>query len=123
MTLKWMAVLVATVSLTLFVTANVAVGTVHGDPVPFLVNVLAVAAAGTATVLAVVAELHERIDGRITALTEFLIDRLNELDHNAGDRNAGFVEGYLLSHGGKDSAVVSIGPRLHGRRAMLGGDD
>jgi hypothetical protein len=123
MTLKWMAVVVAAVSLTLCVTANVVVWTTHGgDPVPFLVNVLALTTAGTATVLAVVADLHERLDARITALTEFLITRLNELDDNAGDHNSGFVEGYLLSRT-QDSAVVPIGPRLHGRRAMLGGDD
>jgi hypothetical protein len=123
MTLKWMAVVVAAVSLTLCVTANVVVETVQGgDQVPFLVNVLAITAAGAATVLAVVADLHERLNARITALTEFLITRLNELDHNAGDRNSGFVEGYLLSRG-QESAVVPIGPRLHGRRAMLGGDD
>lgn len=123
MTLKWMAVVVAAVSLTLCVTANVVVGTVNGgDPVPFVVNVLAIAATGTATVLAVVADLHERLNARITALTEFLIARLNELDHNAGDHNAGFVEGYLLSRG-QDPSVVPIGPRLHSRRAMLGGDD
>ena len=122
MTLKWMAVVVAAVSLTLCVTANVVVGTVHGGPVPFLVNVLAITTAGTAIVLAVVADLHERLNGRITALTEFLIARLNELDNHAGDRNAGFVEGYLLSHS-QDAAVVPIGPRLPGRRAMIGGDD
>ncbi|MEQ4301182.1 hypothetical protein ABNF97_07300 [Plantactinospora sp. B6F1] len=123
MTLKWMAVVVAAVSLTLCVTANVVVGTVHGgDPVPFLVNVLAVTATGTAIVLAVIADLHERLNARITALTEFLITRLNELDRNAGDHNTGFVEGYLLSRN-QDPAVVPIGPRLHGRRAMLGGDD
>ena len=122
MTLKWMAVVVAAVSLTLCVTANVVVGTVHGEPVPFLVNVFATTTAGTAIVLAVVADLHERLNGRITALTEFLIARLNELDNHAGDRNAGFVEGYLLSHS-QDAAVVPIGPRLHGRRAMIGGDD
>ncbi|AVT33832.1 MULTISPECIES: hypothetical protein [unclassified Plantactinospora] len=123
MTLKWMAVVVAAVSLTLCVTANVVVGTVHGgDPVPFLVNVLAITATGTAIVLAVIADLHERLNARITALTEFLIARLNELDRNTGDHNTGFVEGYLLSRN-QDSAVVPIGPRMHGRRAMLGGDD
>ncbi|MFY1675246.1 hypothetical protein ACN27G_35790 [Plantactinospora sp. WMMB334] len=123
MTLKWMAVVVAAVSLTLCVTANVVVGAAHGgDGVPFLVNALAVTTAGTATVLAVVADLHERLNARITALTDYLTSRMNELDRNTGDHNAGFVEGYLLSRG-HDSAVVPIGPRLHGRRAMLGGDD
>jgi hypothetical protein len=122
MTLKWMAVVVAAVSVTLCVTANVVVGTVQGQQVPVIVNIVAITGAGTGTVLAFVADLHERLDGRITALTEFLIARLNDLDNHAGDRNAGFVEGYLLSHG-QDAAVVPIAPRMHGRRAMIGGDD
>jgi hypothetical protein len=122
MTLKWMAVVVAAVSVTLCVTANVVVGTVQGQHVPVIVNIVAITGAGTGTVLAFVADLHERLDGRITALTEFLIARLNDLDNHAGDRNAGFVEGYLLSHG-QDAAVVPIAPRMHGRRALIGGDD
>jgi hypothetical protein len=122
MTLKWMAVLVAAVSMTLCVTTNVVIGTVSGQQVPIVVNLLAIIAAASATVLAVVADLYDRLNGRLTALTEFLVARLNEIDSNAGDRNAGFVEGYLLSHR-QDPAVVPIGPRMHGRRAMFGGDD
>ncbi|GAB3816032.1 hypothetical protein [Micromonospora zhanjiangensis] len=122
MTLKWMAVVVAAVSATLCVTANVVVGTVQGQQVPVIVNLVAVVGAGAGTVLAVVADLHERLDGRITALTEFLVARLNDLDDRTGDRNTGFVEGYLLSHG-QDAAVVPIAPRMHGRRAMIGSDD
>ncbi|MEV4757645.1 hypothetical protein AB0J86_21385 [Micromonospora sp. NPDC049559] len=122
MTLKWMAVVVAAVSATLCVTANVVVGSMNGAPVPVVVNLIAITTAGSATVLAVVADLYDRLDGRVTALTEFLIARLNEIDARTGDRNAGFVEGYLLNHG-QDAAVVPIGPRVHGRRAMIGGDD
>jgi hypothetical protein len=122
MTLKWMAVVVAAVSVTLCVTANVVVGTVNGGQVPIVVNLLTITAAGSATVLAVVADLHDRLNGRVTALTEFLIARLDEIDDRTGDRNAGFVEGYLLNHG-QDAAVVPIGSRMHGRRAMSGGDD
>jgi glutamine synthetase type III len=122
MTLKWMAVMVAVVSATLCVTANVVVAMVNGNELPVVVNMLALTAAGSATVLAVVADLHYRLNGRITALTEFLVARLNEIEAHAGDRNAGFVEGYLLNHS-QDAAVVPIGPRTHGRRAMIGGDD
>ncbi|ROT32141.1 hypothetical protein [Micromonospora sp. HM5-17] len=123
MTLKWLAVVVAAVSLTLFVTTNVVVGTVRGGgPAPLLVNVLALTVAGTATVLAVVAGLHERLDARITALTDFLVARLNDLDRTAGDSHTAFVEGYLLSRA-QDPAVVPIGPRLRERRAMISGDD
>lgn len=122
MTLKWMAIMVAAVSATLCVTVNVLVGALSHHDVPVVINMAAITAAGIGTVLAVVAELYDRISARITALTEFLIARLNELDTHAGDRNAGFVEGYLLSHG-QDAAVVPIGPRARWRRAMTGGED
>ena len=108
MTLKWMAVVVAAVSVTLCVTANVVVGTVERRAAFRSRQPLRYHRAGTAIVLAVVAELHERLNGRITALTEFLVARLNEIDARTGDRNTGFVEGYLLSHG-QDAAVVPIG--------------
>ncbi|MEV7329160.1 hypothetical protein [Micromonospora sp. NPDC093244] len=113
MTLKWLAVVVATVSMTLWVTGNVVTLVVNGGQLPLLVNLLALITAGTAVILAVVAELHERLNDRISALTEFLVARLNEIESHTGDRNTGFVEGYLLSHG-QDAAVVPFGRRGRG---------
>ncbi|MEV4820313.1 hypothetical protein ACGFIE_11305 [Micromonospora sp. NPDC049275] len=113
MTLKWWAVVVATVSMTLWATGNVVTLAVNGGQLPLLVNLLALTSAGTAVILAVVAELHERLDDRISALTEFLVARLNEIETHTGDRNTGFVEGYLLSHG-QDAAVVPFGRRGRG---------
>ncbi|MDG4833298.1 hypothetical protein O7627_28915 [Solwaraspora sp. WMMD1047] len=122
MTLKWMAVVVAAVAGTLCATANIVAGPFYGGTVPDIVNLVSVSVASGAVVLAVVAALHDRLDDRMTALTEFLIARLNELDARSGDRNAGFVEGYLLQHR-NDPAVVPIGQRLAGRRSTLGGDE
>lgn len=122
MPLKWMAVVVATVSSTLCATANVAVGTLQGRAAPMLLNVLTITVASVSTLLAVIAELHERLDARIDALTDFLVTRLNELDSRSGDHNAGFVEGYLLNHA-HDATVVPLGTRLSGRRAIIGNDD
>ncbi|MET8306524.1 MULTISPECIES: hypothetical protein [unclassified Micromonospora] len=113
MTLKWLAVVVATVSMTLWLTGNVVTLAVNGGQLPMLVNLLALTSAGTAVILAVVAELHERLNDRISALTEFLVARLNEIENHTGDRNTGFVEGYLLSHG-QDAAVVPFGRRGRG---------
>jgi hypothetical protein len=121
MALKWGAVVVAAISVTVLVTANVLVAVLRTGAVPTVVNMATVASAGVAVVLAVVAELYGRMNARITALAEFLVARLNELDTHAGDRNAGFVEGFLLSQG-QDAAVVPIGSR-QGRRAMNGGED
>ncbi|MGC5018515.1 hypothetical protein [Micromonospora sp. DT47] len=113
MTLKWWAVVVAAVSTTSCVTANVVIGAVEGEQIPLVVNLFALTTAGTAVVLAVVAELHERLNDRVSALTEFLVARLNEIETHTGDRNTGFVEGYLLSHG-QDAAVVPFGRRGRG---------
>ncbi|MEU0547434.1 hypothetical protein ACLQ25_29175 [Micromonospora sp. DT44] len=113
MTLKWWGVVVATVSMTLWATGNVVTLAVNGGQLPLLVNLLALTSAGTAVILAVVAELHERLNDRISALTEFLVARLNEIETHTGDRNTGFVEGYLLSHG-QEAAVVPFGRRGRG---------
>ena len=113
MTLKWLAVVVATVSLTLCVTGKAVTLAVNGGQLPLLVNLLTLTAAGTAVILAVLAELHDRLNDRVSALTEFLVARLNEIETSTGDRNSGFVEGYLLSHG-QDAAVVPFGRRGRG---------
>ncbi|WP_432903285.1 hypothetical protein ACQP1S_04480 [Micromonospora matsumotoense] len=113
MTLKWMAVVVAAVSLTACVTANLVVGVRPGGQIPLVVNLFALTAAGTAVVLAVVAELHDRLNDRVSALTDFLVARLNEIEARTGDRNTGFVEGYLLNQG-REATVVPLGRRGRG---------
>ncbi|MFG1776174.1 hypothetical protein ACGFIR_05500 [Micromonospora sp. NPDC049051] len=113
MTLKWMAVVIAAVSLTLGVTGNVVTLAVNGGQLPLLVNLVALTAAGTAVILAVVAELHDRLNDRVSALTDFLVGRLKEIEERSGDRNSGFVEGYLLNHG-QEAAVVPFGRRGRG---------
>lgn len=122
MTLKWSAVVIAAVALTLGVTANIAVALIPGTRLPGAVNVLAITAAGSAVVLVVVADLHARLDARITNLTEFLVARLDELDSRGGDRNAGFVEGYLLGRQ-QDETVIPITVRGGGRRPIACRDD
>lgn len=113
MTLKWLAVLVATVSVTLSVTGNVVVSAVNGGELPLIVNLFALTTAGTAVVLAVLVDLYDRLNDRLTALTEFLVARLNDIEAHAGDHNAGFVEGYLLSRD-QEASVVPFGPRGRG---------
>jgi hypothetical protein len=112
MTLKWLAVVVAVVSLTSGVTGNV-VMVVNGGQFPLIANISVLTIAGTAVVLAVVAELYDRLNDRISALTEFLVARLNDIEAHTGDRNTGFVEGYLLSHG-QEGTVVPFGRRGRG---------
>jgi hypothetical protein len=121
MPLKWSAVLVATVATTLCVTANVAVAVAHTQ-LPEVVNLLTVATAASAVVVAVIAERHERLTARVDQLTERLVEKLEDLDSRTGDRNTGFVEGYLLRHT-PEASVVPLTPRNGQRRASIGGDD
>lgn len=104
MPLKWVAIVVAAVSVTLCVSINVLVGSLSDHEVPVVVNMATVAATVVGTVLAVIAELYERISARITALTEFVVARLNEIDARAADD---FAEEFLLS-ADRGAAVVPI---------------
>ncbi|MER7167494.1 hypothetical protein [Micromonospora sp. NPDC000207] len=110
MTLKWLAVVVGAVSLTVVLTGNVVVGVVSGGQLPLVVNLVALTAAGTSVVVAVLAELTERLNNRLSALTDYLVERLDEVEESAGDRNAGFVEGYLLSHRPEATVVPFVRP-------------
>jgi hypothetical protein len=130
MPLKWSAVVVATVAVTLCVTANILVGVLSARQVPIVVNLFAVAIAAVTTIVAVMAEFYQRVSDRLSALSEFLVVRLAELDDRTGDRNTGFVEGYLLGQGhdggplgqSGEASVVPLGYRSS-RRAMSGSDD
>lgn len=122
MTLKWIAVVVAVVSATLFTSTNAVMEALSGRDAPAAFNMAVIAASSVGVVLAVLAQLHERLNARITALTETLAAQLTEVDRHTGDRNAGFVEGYLLGQA-PDAEVVPIGSRAHGRRVLGGGDD
>ena len=55
MTLKWSAVVVATVAVTLCVTANILVGVLSARQVPTVVNLFAVTIAAVTTLVAVMA--------------------------------------------------------------------
>ncbi|MDG4822853.1 hypothetical protein O7635_13440 [Asanoa sp. WMMD1127] len=111
MALKWGAVVIAAVSVTLFATANITVGVLETSEMPTAFNMATIAAASVGAVVAVLAEMYARVTARITALAEFVAARLNELDAHTGDRNAGFVEGYLLSHDPEAGAVVPFAQR------------
>lgn len=107
MPLKWISALVATGCVTAFITANAVGGSV---PVP--VN-LALAAGGAASsVLAVAAELYQRLDARLDELSDFLAARLDEVESRTGDYNAGFVEGFLS----RPETPVTPLPARTGRR-------
>lgn len=115
MALKWAGILVSVIAITLAVTANLFA---TDDALPDLVNMVSIAAAAVAIVVAIMADLYVRIDTKLDRLNGLVLARFDQLDEETGDRNAGFVEGYLLSRA-PESSVVPLAPR--GRRAM--GDD
>ena len=115
MTLKRAAVVAATVAVTQCLTVNILVGALTGGEVPTIVNLFTLATASVSTVVAVQAEFHNRTQERLSAMTDFLIARLAEIDERTSDHNTGFVEGYLLGHE-RDSTVRPLASPGHGRR-------
>ncbi|MCZ7373560.1 hypothetical protein [Micromonospora sp. WMMC250] len=108
--MKWWAIVVAALTVALCLSGNVLAIVLKGDPLPLSVNLVAISTVSCALVLTVVAEIQERLDDRISALTEFLVARLNEIETHTGDRNTGFVEGYLMWQG-QEAKVVPIRSR------------
>jgi hypothetical protein len=121
MPLKWCALLVAAVATTACLTANLVTGLAHGR-LPILLDLLTLGTTAVAVTVAVVAERFDRLTGRVNQLAEVLVNRLDELDARTGDRNTGFVEGYLLRNS-PDAAVVPLNSRGGPRRASVGADD
>jgi len=119
MALKWISALVAVGSFAAFATANAVLAVVPAGEVPIAVNLVLVAICAIGAVLAVVAELYQRIDSRLAVLSDFLVTRLNELESGAGDHNSGFVEGYLAAQStGGDASVVPMPSRGQRPRAV-----
>jgi hypothetical protein len=122
---KWAAVLVAVVIVALDTLANLLLATLTAHAVPDAVNLFAAALASVAAVLAFGAHVAARTDARIDLIVELLTDRFQELETRIGDRNSGFVEGYMLGHA--TDAAVPEAPVVHlvprGARRVQHGDD
>jgi hypothetical protein len=78
MALKWASSLVTVAALAAFTTANV-VGALMGGGVPVMVNALLITVCALATLLTVLAELYRRLEARLEVLSEFLVDRLDDI--------------------------------------------
>jgi hypothetical protein len=122
---KWVAVLVAVVTVALDTLANLLLATLTAHSVPDVVNLFAAALASVAAVIAFGAYLAARLDARLDLIVELLTGRFEELETSVGDRNSGFVEGYMLGHAAEaavpEAAVVHLAPR--GPRRVQHGDD
>jgi hypothetical protein len=107
---KWAMVLVAVVISALDALANLLVAVLTPHAVPVVVNLFALAVAGVAAIFAFVAHLAVRADARIERVVGVMTQRLEDLEARVGDRNSGFVEGYMLGHlvDGPEAAVVPL---------------
>jgi hypothetical protein len=107
MALKWVSGLAAAAGMGMFVTANVV-----SHDIPIVVNLVLVATWSGGAILAVVAELYERLDSRLGVISDFLVTRLDEL---AGHLEV--LDARTSGHGPDDvlaednSAVLPMAPR------------
>jgi hypothetical protein len=121
---KWTGILTAAVTTALAVLANLLLATLTPHAVPDPINGFAIAVVVVGTLMAFIAYLQERSDRKMDRFIEFLVERLDDLEARIGDRNNGFVEGYLLGHENSAEApapVVPLTPR--GARRTMSGDD
>ena len=110
---KWAAVLVAVVISALDALANLLLAVLTPHAVPAIVNLFALAVAGVAAIFAFMAHLAGRADAKIDGVVGALTQRLEDLEARVGDRNSGFVEGYMVGHSmdGPEASVVPLSPR------------
>ena len=122
---KWAAVLVSVVTVALDTLANLLLAFLTPHSVPDVVNLFALTLAGGGAVIAFGAHVAMRFDAKLDLVIELLTTRLEELENRIGDRNTGFVEGYMLSHTAETSIpeapVVQLTPR--GPRRVHHGED
>ena len=122
---KWAAVLVSVVTVALDTLANLLLAFLTPHSVPDVVNLFALTLAAAGAVIAFGAHVAVRFDEKLDLVIQLLTTRLEELENRIGDRNTGFVEGYMLSHTTETSVpeapVVQLTPR--GPRRVHHGED
>jgi hypothetical protein len=112
MALKWASSLVTAVAVAVFGTANI-VTAQAGRQVPEAVNLILIAIAALAAALTAIAEFQLRLDARLSVLSDFLVNRLDEitsrLDDLETDESAGPIETYLTPrHSPTTASVVPL---------------
>jgi hypothetical protein len=124
-TVKWAAILVAVVTLALDALSNLLLATLTPHSVPEVVNLFALALAAVAAIFAFGLDLALRMQARFDLTIELMVRRFEELEARIGDRNSGFVEGYMLGRSPEmpvpEASVVPLVPR--GPRRAHNGED
>jgi hypothetical protein len=114
---KWTGVLIAVVSVALDGLANLLLATLTTHQVPAVFDAYAVGLATIGLLVAFLSYLYERIENRLETCVNLLLDRFEEAESRIGDRNAGFAEGYMMSHT-PEAPVIPLAPRGLARRAV-----
>ena len=124
-TVKWAAILVAVVTLALDALSNLLLATLTPHAVPEVINLFALALAAVAAIFAFGLDLALRMQARFDLTIELMTRRFEELEARIGDRNSGFVEGYMLGRSSEmpvpEASVVPLVPR--GPRRAHNGED
>jgi hypothetical protein len=118
MSFKWAGILVGTLAAALAAMANVLVASLTEYSVPGVVNDFAIAVAATGLAVGFTAHACAQLNTRLELTVELLVRRLEEVEDRVGDRNTGFVEGYLIGHG-NEATVIPLVP--NGGRRGAGG--
>ncbi|HEX6498386.1 MAG TPA: hypothetical protein VF054_05060 [Micromonosporaceae bacterium] len=116
MVYRWVALLVAVVVTAAALVANGLLVTLAHRMLPLLANIAALIVITLAALVAFVAHQSVRLDRKIDLLAEMMMSRFDEVDARIGDRNSGFVEGYMIGQGSRPASVVPITQRT-ARRA------
>jgi hypothetical protein len=116
---KWAGILVASLTSALVALANVLLAALTHYSVPAVVNGFGIGVTAAGVAVAFSAHLFERVDRKLDLMVELLVARLEDLESRVGDRNSGFVEGYLLNQA-HEASVVPLAQHLSRRGANHG---
>lgn len=97
---KWTGILIAVVTVALDGTANLILDTLTTVDVPQVLNLMAIGLVVVGVLVAFIAHLQDRTERDLDHFIDLVLARVDELEVRIGDRNSGFVEGYLLGHDG-----------------------
>jgi hypothetical protein len=111
---KWAGILGGTLMIALVALANVLLATTTDHSVPAVVNDFGVAAGAAGVAVAFSAHLYERLNRKLDLMADLFLARLEDLENRVGDRNTGFVEGYLVNQS-REASVVPLTPHLSRR--------
>lgn len=131
---KWTGILIAVVTVALDGMANLILDTLTTVDVPQVINLMAIGLVVVGVLVAFIAQLQDRTERDLDHFIGLVLARIDELEAHIGDRNSGFVEGYLLGHDGStggmhdgvtggtpDAPVLPFTPRV--TRRVTSGDD